>query len=568
MLKIGRENPKWNDDNQTQLQITYHISPSLAFYSTGSAYVFADRQSGFVNDISTQTILAGIRFDRLNKISISPGIGWKSDTRYHQQDEGLTFNFNTLINEQEINGYYNTLNFFIEGDNIGPRTNRDTRFSYKIYKEFYKQTADTIAIISSQKRRDNYVSNADEIETFHEKMNSIYHSLKYRLTDDLYVVMHNRLTRRQVEVSHKINYKTEQIFDRPFISNLTEYPLQIKGESRKRTDFNSDNDLSLVTRYSSFKSHIGLQYWSQEQLYDIPAAAQNLPFSFRTSFVAQDNQSYEISAFSRLGWQFMESDSLGFDASISRLQYDTPDTGNFDDRDEFRLNLSLIEVHIFSPYLRMQVEANVKLYHHVYIFAERSADNNWTRVFRLSPALCYNPFSTLKLNQYFEILAKYVDFDYEFENRDISSFVYRQFSSVSKVEYRFLKATWLQLSYRIQLEENGKLFWDRWAERPLFIRNNYWFRASLSYKPSHYLEISPGMNLYARDEWRYVFARTGTPYKEKSYDFQSFGPMLTIYYQPNSAFQFSMTANRQSVSSANQKSYSISAIDIFLNWYF
>lgn len=568
MLKIGGENPKWNDDKQAQLQMYYHISPLWSFYATNSSLVFVDRQSGFVNDITTQSGLIGFQFNKSNKIKMSPSIGWKFDTRLQRKDEGLTYNFSTLIHEQEINGYYNSLVFSIDGDKIGSRINQNRTIFYKIYKEFYEQTTDTITILLNQKRRDNYVINADDIEIFNENVKTLYHSLRYRITDDAFISIHNKLSNRQVEVSHKIFEKKSQISIIPSTSYLKKYPAQSVDERRKRTDYRSEHDLSFILNYSTLKGNLGVRYWSQEQLYDIPAAAKNLPFSFRTSFVAQDNQSYDVSAFSKIGWQFLSSDSLAFDARISRLQYDTPDTSNFDDRDEFRLKLNLSEIHVFSPFLRLKVEANVNLYHYVYIFAERSADNNWTRIFRLSPEVTYQPFLKFRLNQNFEVLAKYVDFDYEFDTNDITSFVYRKFSSETQIDYRFFPRTWIQLNYRYELEENGKLFWDKWAERPLIFRNNSWLRASISYRPGHYFQISPGLNIYIRDEWRYLILRTGESKREKYSDFRSIGPVLTIYYQPNSTLRFSLSANRQMISSAQQKSYSVSYIELLLNYFF
>ncbi|MBN1347816.1 hypothetical protein JXJ21_00245 [candidate division KSB1 bacterium] len=567
MIKIGHAQPKCNDDDKTRLEMNYHLTPSWSFYSALSKYSFSDRQSGLANDISTTSASVGIRLHHRH-LFVQPSAGWKSDTRYQQKDEGLTYSLMALIHDQEVNEYHNSLDVLVDGDRIGTRANQNSTFSYQIYKEFQEQTADTIAIISTHKRRDNYISSASEIESFIEQMNSINHSLEYHISDDFFFNLHNKLSRRSVEVAHRVAQSDNLIFAQPFTPSLQAASAQQEEESRKRTDFRSEHDAALLIKTISLESRIGARYWSQEQSYDIPGAAKNLPFSFRTSFVAQDNQSFELTAYGTLGWQFLRSDSLGIDASMSRLQYDTPDTSNFDDRDEFKLKLNLIEVHAFSPYLRLRLEANVSLYHFVYIFSERSADNNWTRIFRLAPDVQYSPFSNFKLTQQFEVLAKYVDFDYEFENRDISSFVYRQFASESSCQYRLLPATWLHLHYRIEMEENGKLYWDRWAERPLLLRNNSWFRASLRYKPNPYFEVSPGVYFYARTEWRYQVARTGAPEKEKSSELQSIGPTLSIAYQPNSKLQFSCIANQQRISGSNQKHYTVSSIDIFLNWYF
>ena len=568
LLKIGSDNNKWNDDNTAEVELTYHISPSWAIYNVNYATRFSDRQSGLVNDISTQAGLVGLNFNSRQRAYLSPAVGWKVDTRFQQKDEGVTYRLTGLLNEYEVNGYYNSLNLLLDGDRIGERDNRSTSFMYSLYKEFYEQTSDTIMIVSNSRRRDNYISSAEEIETYIENANSIFHSLRYLISDEIYIAMHNKLSQREVKVSHRFYEARNRVPHTPYTAQIEETDASDTDERRKRTDFRTENDFSILWNNSYIKGELGAAYWAQEQNYDMPGAAKNLPFSFRTSFVAQDYQSFEVGAFAKVGWQILKSDSLGFEANVRKLQYDTPDTSNFDDRDEFKFKLNISEVHIFSPFLRMQVNAGVSLYHYVYIFSERSADNNWTRVFRLSPELIYRPAAGIDLRQRFEVLAKYVDFDYEFESRDVSSFVYRKFTSESNFKYHIVRATWLNLGYRLELEENGTLVWERWVERPLFVRNNSWFRASLGYKPSDRFELSPGISLYARDEWRYALRRSGNAQKEKASELLSVGPYLTIFYQPSQSLLFSLSASRQRISSPDQATYAISAIDILLNWAF
>jgi hypothetical protein len=130
------------------------------------------------------------------------------------------------------------------------------------------------------------------------------------------------------------------------------------------------------------------------------------------AFVAPDNKSYLLGIENFTGWRFQPSDSLAFGTSLSRLQYDTSDTSNFDDRDEFRLDFRLSEWHSFSHRLRMQVDFIASLYHLAYIFGERSADNNWNRIFRIVPKIFFIINSSVICQQNFEVLANYVDYDF------------------------------------------------------------------------------------------------------------------------------------------------------------
>jgi hypothetical protein len=213
--------------------------------------------------------------------------------------------------------------------------------------------------------------------------------------------------------------------------------------------------------------------------------------------------------------------------------------------------------------------ARVNLYHMVYIFGERSADNNWNRIFVLRPGLNFKPSSSLKLHQSFEVLANYVDYDFEDPNVQTRSFVFRKFAMTDSLQWRIMPRTRLSFNYRLQLEENGQLYWERWAQNLIANRVKQWFHVSWQYQLPGRIYLTPGYTIYKRDEWRFssqLPARTQE--KEKVSTYMSHGPVLKIHVTPRPNLRLFVDATRYKVSVTDQNDYFVNNIDVGLHWIF
>ncbi|MBN2088186.1 hypothetical protein JW964_01155, partial [candidate division KSB1 bacterium] len=126
----------------------------------------------------------------------------------------------------------------------------------------------------------------------------------------------------------------------------------------------------------------------------------------------------------------------------------------------------------------------------------------------------------------------------------------------------------LGLSYRLEYEENGKLFWEKWKEQPLLLRQNNWIRFTMTYFPQPSIRIIPGFNFFQRNEWKYIFTREGNLKQEKYQDFLSFGPLFNLIYEPHSKLKFVCSLSRNQIQRTQRKNYYITNIDVELNWNF
>jgi hypothetical protein len=336
---------------------------------------------------------------------------------------------------------------------------------------------------------------------------------------------------------------------------------------RKRNDQKITNDLSLDWQGKAWQGQFALSHLMQEQRYDLDAANSDRPFSSRIAFITPDNSSSRLMMTGSLRGR-IGRDSVSTFISVSRFRYDTPDSTNFDDRDELRVNTRAVWAHWFSPVLRTEWQAGANLYHMVYIFGERSADNNWNRIVFLRPDIVYTPTKRIQFNQSFELLANYVDYDFDEVFVSARSFVFRKFAMSDSLHWKVMRQSVLLADYRLQLEENGTLSWEQWSERIVGTRTLQWLHLYWQFTSKGALRTSAGYAVFKRDEWKHSTDVLGISRKEPSGNYISHGPVLRLYYLSRSKLRMLVDAARYRVNVSGQKSYYVNTIELGLKWIF
>lgn len=548
MLQLQSEEDKWKDDHNLRVGLDFDLLPILTLNTSLASLIFVDRQSGFSNDIRTQWGSFGFQLAPFNRLMLGAKVGPKWDTRFAMHDHGVSYNLQANADNWEWDGYDNSLSFALGQDRFPVRQNNDLNLDYSVQKAFAPGTADSLRLYTNSRRRDNYASEVGDIESLREKLSGFENILRYNVSEGVQLSVNNSLQYKQVEV---FSYAASEVQRR-----------------RKRNDQISNNGLYLMLLRRSFRGNVNLYYTTQQQLYDIKVGDTSMPFSRRTALVTPNNESSRLFFSTGFGADISHADSISAYFSVSRFQYDTPDTNNFDDHDELRINSRLVFQHRFRPELALEIQTGVNLYHLVYVFGERSADNNWNRIFRLAPSVDYNPSAWFRLKQTFEVLANYVDYDFEDQNVLTKSFVFRKFAMDDSLRWSFSRRSSVTLDYRLQLEENGQLSWEDWTERLLVTRQSHWSRLLLNHSATTQFGVSTGYGFYLRDEWRHKTDAFGIERKEKYVTFSSHGPILRFWYVSTDRLRLSFDSARQAVDAPGQKRYYINTIDVHLNWFF
>lgn len=548
MLRLGRADEKWKDDHAFATALGFRLYPALQLYTLFRSLSFYDRQTGLNNDVRSHAVGAGALYTPLQAVRLGLQGGPKWESRLGFRDRGFFLSGDGAISPVEWGGYYNHAQAQYEMDSYALRRNHDAHVVYAVSRRFSAASSDSLRLYSIDRRRDNYTSGLGEVESLREGNRGLENLLSYGLGPWAYLQLRNAIQFRNVELISSGADRSER--------------------QRRRNDHLGDHALELFFARNRLNGRMAVSWITQTQKYDIAKGKPGSPFSSFTAFITPDNQSSRLQWLAELTAPMGRRDSLYLYGSISRFQYDTPDTNNFDDRDELRMNSQLVYGHLFNRALRLELQASVSLYHMVYILGERSADNNWNRIIRLRPVIHYTPSRALRWHHSFEVLANYVDYDFDELAIQTKSFVFRKFAWEDSLRLALTARSAVRVDYRLQLEENGQLYWEAWRERVLTTRQSHWLQLRLVHEPGGRFVLAPGYGFYSRDEWRHDRDAAGVENKTRAQTFSSHGPLVSISYAPSPRTRLTFDGQRRRVNPYQQKRYTINTLDIRLDWLF
>ena len=186
----------------------------------------------------------------------------------------------------------------------------------------------------------------------------------------------------------------------------------------------------------------------------------------------------------------------------------------------------------------------MNFYHLTQVFGERSADNHWNRIFLLSSEMMIIFSSKIKTKQSFVVLANYFDYDYDDEILPVRSLVLRNFIHRQITTIELKENLSFQLSSRFELEEDGKLVWDKFLEQRVGERRITSVEANLSYRPMKKMLILGGITRSSRTEKRFLnFLSKG----ERVRNLVGIGPVFRISYKVEKNKTFSIKGRIQRV---------------------
>lgn len=489
------------DEQNLALLVERRISDRAGFQLDASSLVLSDNRAIGINRASIHSALAGLNF-QLNGIgTITPSIGIKSDNQTGQRDNGVSYRLTSQIGELDLSGYKTNFYGRFSEDRITPRKGESHAAVLSIKKTFLERTKDTLAVQFLRNRRDFYFPAdslvsisfgvTNNIEQRIEEIVDVTNQLDYGVGNNFLLTFSTSL--RQRGISKNINYKSSHsLIGTLFDTDISEFRFDtfIQGQYR---DGQTNASLRLV-------------YGERDEDHEAKsfAEADRNQFDLRQRSERRKNNSTRRTALSgNLQSSVTRDNTLGLSGFASLLRYDTPSAENSDDRDELLMIFGFTDQQAFGRNLTFSVSADAVLNHIVYLFADRSANNNWNRVFRLSPRIEYRPSSALRTTNAFEVLANYTVYDFEEQVFSVRSFSFRQFSLVDSTTCRLSRRVALDLSARVKLYERGQLRWKEFRERPVNYFEDRTFAGQFRYTPNTGISVAAGFRYFSLTRFRY-----------------------------------------------------------------
>ena len=223
----------------------------------------------------------------------------------------------------------------------------------------------------------------------------------------------------------------------------------------------------------------------------------------RASARRLENTAQRTALTSALNIDVSQDDKIRLVSSAGILRYDTPDIFNTDDRDELLLTNGAEYVHRFSPRFQMVLNADLTLFHLVYLDRNQSANNNWNRVIRFSPSVEYMPAPSFRTVLRTEVLANYTISDYEQQVSSIRSFSFRQVLWSDSTMVRLSERIHCNFSGSLRIFERGTLRWQEFKEKPeeYVMEKTMW--PEIVWSSEIGLKIGIGFRYFGQDRYQY-----------------------------------------------------------------
>lgn len=543
-IKTLYQDDKWKDTNQLHVQYILPLNNNVSSIITANSNYLSDLQSGFLNNITEHSVNIQAPVTMYQNIAVTPLLGFKWDKRTDTPDKGMRHGIDMTVYETKIGEYTTEAYMHYMSENLNMRRNNNHFIAVSLHRTFYKDTADTLQYAHNRQRRDYYVSLAGDLETRKETSQTVSNILTYNVFDQTKMRIKTEFSTGNVDISSMgVNDAITKRLRKDHTNNIEITLNTVKGRHTARVHFNYENAQQRYTSTTLADKVFG------EVPFDTPDNnIKRIALGFSADGVPLRRHRYSLQGF------------------IEKFQYDTPSKNNYDDRDEFRIWFKGGYTYNVNPRLSVTFNALANLDHLVYIFSQRSADNNWNRIFRAGSLVDYQSPSGIKVTGNFSVLANYVDYDFDDKFIQVRSFVFRKFSMHQTVSMPVTHKGRFETHVQLDLEENGLLQWEKFVQNILIERRILTGSIRYPYRMTPVLLLVPELSTFLRTETHHQTQAVHELRKQLS-EINDIGISLEIVYQTSPSSQVTFNATKRFVKRGAVKE-NFQYVDVSINWLF
>ncbi|MBU1299813.1 MAG: hypothetical protein KJ963_03040 [Bacteroidetes bacterium] len=543
------------DEQAIDIWGKYRLGRQLRSALKISSFLLSDNQTIGISEAFSNVIYGGFEFQPVDQLILEPYIGLKIDRQVNETDDGLSFLVNARTRNLELSGFKTLVDANFQKDNLNPRHLETHNAIISIEKRFFENTRNVLSFLYKKNCREFYFA-ADtstkaqfninnNIDKRIENAFAIFDTLDYNIGGGLQFSVNGVLALREIDRSVRYKTATSKFFD----NNINDF----KIEGSTQLTYNPSKRFYGTTQlyYGERDVVHSLKKSPETEMLITPAALKEEE--------KKNNNSRRTTLSANVIIDVTNSDRISFSGSGSILRYDTPSILNDDDRDELWMLFELNTYHKISQYLYLQNSINTNLTHVVYLLGSRSANNNWNRLWRLSPRLNYKPskyFSTLNT---FEVLANYTVFDFDDQFVNIKSFSFRQFSFIDSTNINLSSKVGFSWFNHIRLYERGEFNWTNFKGRPINYFEDKTYIAQLQYTADENLLFSVGIRYFSQTRYGYD-KRT----KHIETRLRSVGPLASLIWNIDKKSQLQIKGWHERVDFTDSKTTGSSNITMTL----
>lgn len=441
-------------EHNATFEFKYALLQNLSLTTNARTFTFTN--TGLRQDIG----LIGLAYYHPAIGTLNPSIGYMRDQRSDLDDSGFAWALKTDFNSFDFGDTRLDPILNAEVSYIDPRRFVTTRFGTRARYSFEDIFDMRSELWFGNARRDSYQAT----------------SLLNRADSNFLESIDNDTTYASVSVNFPVLQQLRARVDIFGLNNVRKVSNAPLDESSDVILFDSRSlrqhlDVTTTISYPSrtYNLNVGFIWSAQVRESRLMNTAGLPPDQVRRRSEILENSNFTQSRFeffTNNQIQLTPSYRVGLDFATSILRYDTPEI-NKDNRDEFTALFRFRNDLRISDQLLASVVLAGEAFHYVYLFSERSIENNWRRSIRLLPELVWTPNEYFTMRNTFMVRANYTVEDYVLPGRPKTDQSAREMAFFTNTSYEFAPDWTIRVEASRSELRIGKLYWETFQETPI-----------------------------------------------------------------------------------------------------
>jgi hypothetical protein len=549
-------------DQQYLLAIAqYNLSDIMKVGLHLNNNLYFDNRDFAINQASVNSAAFFLKFIPMKNIEITPFGGLSQNNQIGETNKGFIYGSEVNIDKSNLGDLELSSMLRFQNEDISPRKNTIRLFNVEMKSSFEDNLKNIITGSYSEQRQDFYFT-ADPVTAMEFNITNNLQSrteTNYYLQDKiLYVPSNSPLT---MNLSGRISWRDidrttryisfDNIANTPYDTYIQEFKIDLSSAADYVTDM-----LKLSFRFS---------YSERDETHQVKRSpgTSDILFNQRESLEEENNNNSQLANISLQSiLNISRSDRLTFSIFHRKLRYDTPSDLNFDDRDELLSIGRILYEKEFNRFFKIFLNLEGNQNRIVYIFSERSANNNTSRLLKFSSGGTVSSGDFVTANSA-EVSANYTVFDYEELNSNFQSYSFRQLVIRDSTSYKLTKTIELLLSGYLKFSEQGEFQWSSFSGNPIRSLDERLIEPKFVYD---YYGLNFGIGVRYFETTAYSI--TNGVDKTKSSDYTSVGPTSEITYEISDKINLKLYGWYEFISNGTDLHREIANLDLKLSYRF
>lgn len=548
------------DENYLTLSTAYEVFPNLETGGLFSSNTYSDDRRLVINKTSVMQGQLFINYKPLQKITLTPFAGYSENQQVGNTDIGPVYGGEIFIDRVSLSDITIKGTAKFENEDISPRKNAFRMVRLDIDSDFESSLMNNLQFNFIEQRRDFYF----EMDSTTSAAFGVTNNIQSR-TEDQYQLQ-NRLSyfspssNLSLDVGGRIFWRSIDRNTRyVLIDNVTQSSFDTEIE-----EFKIDLNSSMIYRLENFRGRVRISYSEKDERHSpkpIEGANEIFLRERRTIEEQKNNSAKLITLTAQNIYDISVNDRISLSLFHRKLIYDTPSDQNFDDRDELLTTAKLGYLRNLNYFFDLFVNIEGSINKIVYIFAERSSNNNIKRFIKLESGGVYKSKNVISSNSA-EVSANYTVYDYEELNPNFRSFSFRQFAFRDSTIIEWNKKILTEITGYVKLSEQGDFKWTEFANQPVRFLEEIYLEPKTFYRLAE-LELGLGIRFFQLS----TFGYNDVSEKELLSQYSSIGPLVDIKLRMNDRLRLKVYGYYEFISNESNTKQERANLNMQVDWY-